>query len=1030
MPGSARLLSIWLASCLPVPMPALAAERVIDAGVTGPLPVSAGDVRRFLVPASQTTTPAVHWLLRIEQVGIDVTVTCASREGDRRLPLANAATGRVGFEVLLLDAGSPWSCAMTPRLLNGVPDGQVKLDLVELNAGQSVDGLHIEDWRQWHQAHMANATETSAGRELALHLLTAVRARSQRSASVTTILPMGFAIAQLQRRLGRLEAAVAGYSWLLEWASTPLWQSRIINARGLSQLTAGRLDPAQSDFERAAQLAALAPVDGSELASARSNLCLVLQHRGDWLRVPACLQRAIATYDRYGEREHGLVALANLAATHERMGASQLALNAYQELRDARRSSPDPQPLALLLTNFAALQGRVGDFDLALGNFQQAEQLLKAAGARGTLASTYRLHGELLAELGQNERATHYIRQALAWAGQYGDMREQGLSLGLLAGLEPHRRTAIWLRLRAFVTFARSGHRIETRSQWLGAIGDLLDGGERRTAERLLMLAQAQEGGLPAAVMARRLLLSARLACADMQWKHCQASADAALRMGLPAHDTEQVLEAHRWLALAQLRGGQFRLAADTLASARQRLKQDRQRLTSPRLSAQWSDRHLALRDLELEVLLNEPDVAADARCMALLAMWARDHSASTPVLRPTRRHRQLLRDYQGTVHQLRLLNPQRDGALVQLLTARWLDLEAKLDLAERQTLDRAPDFVGTAQAAPADPTGSAAGAAVVWLVGERGSAAVILTPGAGMQLIRLPARAEFARALPTAADGPSRTRFDAISEMHAPMFALLSDVSRVALYPDGPLFGTAFAAWRSAPGRYWIQTHVLAVHGSGWPARPRETVLPSRWTVTSLLLDLPRGATGLAGVQAELAGLTALLGVRHRQLKLSASREIDEPGLLHIAGHGWVSLAHPEAALLSALAPQAGQLRTPRGISAVDLRLASLPRLVVLNACDAAAAQYSPSQSPLNLARSVQTRTASAVIAPIVAVPDQQAARIGIALVQALETGADPALALALAQRQELTRPDPLQRAGWSAYVFLEKPAVPTERF
>jgi CHAT domain-containing protein len=198
-------------------------------------------------------------------------------------------------------------------------------------------------------------------------------------------------------------------------------------------------------------------------------------------------------------------------------------------------------------------------------------------------------------------------------------------------------------------------------------------------------------------------------------------------------------------------------------------------------------------------------------------------------------------------------------------------------------------------------------------------------------------------------------------------------------------------------------------LHSLPWPALPAlagrtVTVVPSL-TLWARLHDAPAPATGrtvvvagpdLPGAEAEVAevaaaadGAVRLSGPQATVVGTLAA--IDGAGVAHIACHG---AFRPENPLFSTLRLADGPL------TAYDLqRLRAVPRLLVLSACDAGRSEVTPGEGLLGLSASLLSLGATALIAPLVAVPDDTTRALMVELHRRLREHRPPAEALRLAR-------------------------------
>jgi CHAT domain-containing protein len=129
----------------------------------------------------------------------------------------------------------------------------------------------------------------------------------------------------------------------------------------------------------------------------------------------------------------------------------------------------------------------------------------------------------------------------------------------------------------------------------------------------------------------------------------------------------------------------------------------------------------------------------------------------------------------------------------------------------------------------------------------------------------------------------------------------------------------------------------------------------------------------------------------------------------VHLAAHGRLSADNP---LFSAVGLHDGPL------IAHDVRqLARVPDTVLLAACDVGRSVVVAGHELLGLSATFLERGTTALIAPVVPVPDAETAPLMIAVHQRLAAGAPPAVALADAQRQAAAD-GPASMAAAAAFV------------
>jgi CHAT domain-containing protein len=193
-------------------------------------------------------------------------------------------------------------------------------------------------------------------------------------------------------------------------------------------------------------------------------------------------------------------------------------------------------------------------------------------------------------------------------------------------------------------------------------------------------------------------------------------------------------------------------------------------------------------------------------------------------------------------------------------------------------------------------------------------------------------------------------------------------------------------------------------LHSLPWSALPAladrtVTVVPSAtlWARLQEAPAAPAGRTavvagpGLPGADAEVAEVAEVAGGQPLSgpaaTAAAALAAIDGAAVAHVACHGDFRPGNP---LFSTLRLADGPL------TAYDLqRLRAVPRLLVLSACDAGRSAVTPGEGLLGLSASLLSLGAGALIAPLVAVPDDTTRALMVELHRRLGAGLPAAEAL-----------------------------------
>jgi CHAT domain-containing protein len=148
----------------------------------------------------------------------------------------------------------------------------------------------------------------------------------------------------------------------------------------------------------------------------------------------------------------------------------------------------------------------------------------------------------------------------------------------------------------------------------------------------------------------------------------------------------------------------------------------------------------------------------------------------------------------------------------------------------------------------------------------------------------------------------------------------------------------------------------------------------------------LEAAADEIEALSAVYPGAQVLTG---REATVSAAlRALDGADVAHVAAHGSFRADNP---LFSSLLLADGPL------TVYDLeRLGSAPRTIMLAACDSALSTAEPGDEMTGLAAALLAVGASAVIAPLLPLPDEVSARLAHGWHRRVGEGATPAAALA----------------------------------
>ncbi|MEA2687230.1 MAG: hypothetical protein QOE93_2425, partial [Actinomycetota bacterium] len=231
---------------------------------------------------------------------------------------------------------------------------------------------------------------------------------------------------------------------------------------------------------------------------------------------------------------------------------------------------------------------------------------------------------------------------------------------------------------------------------------------------------------------------------------------------------------------------------------------------------------------------------------------------------------------------------------------------------------------------------------------------------------------------------GPTAARLD---ELLVGPLRLDPDAPLVVV-PTGLLHGLPWSCLPSLAGR----DVTIAPSAAMWLGRPRSE--PPRPPVGRTRRALVAGPQ-LPGAEAEIEQLATLypdaevvVGPAATSAHVLAAME--RADVVHVAAHGHFRADSP---LFSSLLLADGPL------TVYDIeQVRTVPRLVVLSACDAAVADVRAGDELLGTANALISLGVCSVVAPVFAVPDETTTPLMVALHQRLLAGASPSAALARA--------------------------------
>jgi CHAT domain-containing protein len=795
------------------------------------------------------------------------------------------------------------------------------------------------------------------------------------------------------------------------------------NNLGLIRVEQGRFVAARDDLEVASRLAREAGETRLE-GNVLTNLAMLDNRTGDPAAAIPALEQARAAYRRIGLGAQEQNALGQLGEAYDALGEPRLAIAALDSALSQARAQGLRQEEASDLESLAREYRKAGDLRRALDFYAQAKAIDAELELETELGADLRAEAEIYAALGDLDLGSRHAAEALTRHRKIDAPYEVFLDHLLLADLD-----------------ARAHRDAEADSE-LAAAHALAARLDIRTARVDVALAEARIAD--ARGDARRVLRGLAVAAPDLE------------RGG---YDSEWQAAALRTRAYTRL--GRLEEAAATGRAAVAAIERVRGRFGSGALrTAYLADRASAYADL-VGVLLRlrrveEAFATSDAaRGRALLDHLAASSDGSDTLaaaVQPLRDGAELLRRIAGLVQQID--ESERDlaaepsapeSASVRLLYGELARARSAYEAVLVQQAERAGELgplLGETALDPAAVRGSLRPdeALLEYLVAPDRVRLFVVT-GARVESLDAPVSAEnlvsrvrLARDLmgrPAAAAGPGPPVLAALFESlvrPALRSGMLRGVRRLVVVPHDVLTYLPFAALHDdSTSRYLIEDYTLAYlpSAAALPAlreRPRPAAAASEAVVFAPLPDeLPATRGEAMAVRDALGRATLRVGASATERRFRAAVAVN--GIVHVASHGRLDAMNPMFSRI-AFAPRSRSSDDDGRFELHELLgLSVASPLVFLSGCEtglgpAGSTDFARGEDYATLAQAFLFAGARNVVATLWRVEDGGAAVFAQAFYQQLRS-AEPAEALARAQRELLSHPRYSGPFYWGGYVF-----------
>ena len=244
-----------------------------------------------------------------------------------------------------------------------------------------------------------------------------------------------------------------------------------------------------------------------------------------------------------------------------------------------------------------------------------------------------------------------------------------------------------------------------------------------------------------------------------------------------------------------------------------------------------------------------------------------------------------------------------------------------------------------------------------------------------------------------------------------------------LVIVPDGALYRVPFAALPlPGSGERLVEAvmPVVAPSLTMFTVTSREVRAASERSIVAIGVNDAGGSGNLprlTSAEREAAGVAAMYQTHHSLVGSDARRDrvlraMSTSSVIHFAGHSRLDPILPSQSQLLLAGDEA---LTPADVAALKLQPGSV---AVLGACETALGRTFNGEGPMSLVRAFLGAGASAVIASLWDVKDDDASRLLRGVHNRLSSGADPAYSLALSQRESIKAG--LPPSAWSGFVVM----------
>jgi CHAT domain-containing protein len=705
----------------------------------------------------------------------------------------------------------------------------------------------------------------------------------------------------------------------------------------------------------------LGPLESSgqlwRVASALNNQALAFQHLGE---PTAAIQASQHAYDLAVAAKDSVSQariLNTLGISYSRAGDYRRALDHFNRSLKLAEAANERLGMAYNFDDIASVYRLQGNFEVAISYLRKSLEIKERSGAKHEIAGSLANLGEVYLQQGQVERAVPLLDRAKQLAAESGRKSAQAETLRELAeALKRQGKYSAALEvLRASLELSSaSGERPQSAStlasiaeieRLRGYFAQAIDAAGRASA------LASETGAARTLIAANTTLGRARGALGE----HAQARAAFEQAIAAVEELREHVVgsEQDRGAFLSQCIGPYEEMIALDIEEKRpeaafEMAERAKSRILFEVLRTGRTDVHKEMSSSELD-----DEVRLRRRLVTLNSQIEREAGSKADDLRQRRDQiRAQLAAFETALYASHPgLGPER-GETPSVSLASF----AKLVPDERTLL---LEFAVTPQRT------------FVFAILRDGGTPRLLVRSVAMDAVALERQVESFRNQ-LADRNPAFTELSRVlyRSLCGPLETVLRGRDRIAIVPDGPLWGLPFHALQSAPGRYFAEDHAvfyapsLSVLTEMSVARRAAASGAELLVLGNPLNDTPdaqREATGLGKLYGESRSTVYTGGLATEDVLM---KQANRYAIVHIAAHGTFDDSSPMYSHLVLGKPQTDS--PDDGIlEAWELMNLNLrARLVVLSGCDTARGHFGAGEGMIGMSWALFVGGAAATVA------------------------------------------------------------------